>query len=149
MDPVRRMARAIEAAVEAARAEDAEGLEAVAIELSKLDAEQTGKVMGGVLRLLLERKHPDGLDGDDIRDLLQACARSAGGWLPSANPHTMLVVLAGALGIHPEEHEGVARPSPESITVNTSVLLAHLLTGRVEPYLTAVFAEIARSEFMD
>jgi hypothetical protein len=61
----------------------------------------------------------------------------------------MLVVLAGALGIHPDEHEQVARPSAESIVVNTSVLIAHLLTGRLEPYLTATFAEIARSEFMD
>lgn len=149
METVKVMAKGIEAAVGAARAEDAEGLRDAAVSLSKLDDEQTGKVMGGVLRMLLERKHPDGLDGDDIRDLLQTCALSAAGWLPETDPHTMLVVLAGALGIHPDEHEQVARPTPESIVFNTSVLIAQLLTGRLEPYLSATFAEIARSEFMD
>jgi len=149
MDTVRTMAKAIEAAVEAARAQDAGGLHGAATELSKLDGEQTGKVMGGVLRLLLERKHPDGLDGDDIRDVLQACTLAATSWLPETDPHTMLVVLAGALGIHPDEHEQVARPTAESIALNTAVLIARLLKGRVEPYLTATFAEIARSEFMD
>ncbi|HZM84620.1 MAG TPA: hypothetical protein VFC19_53545 [Candidatus Limnocylindrales bacterium] len=149
MDKVRAMAKAIDTAVGAARARDADGLRGTAADLSKLDAEQTGKVMGGVLRLLLERKHPDGLDGDDIRDLLQSCALGATTWLPETDPHTMLVVLAGALGIHPDEHEQVARPTAESIALNTSVLIAFLLKGRLEPYLTATFDEIARSEFMD
>lgn len=146
---VRVMAKAIESAVEAARDEDADRLHNAVADLSKLDDEQTGKVMGGVLRLLLERKHPDGLDGDDIRDLLQTCTLGAASWLPETDPHTMLVVLAGALGIHPDEHEQVARPTAESIALNTPVLIAHLLKGRLEPYLTATFAEIARAEFMD
>jgi hypothetical protein len=149
MDVVKAMARAIEAAVRAAQGREAEGLRDAATELSKLDAEQTGKVMGGVLRSLLERKHPDGLDGDDIRDLLQSCAVGAASWLPETDPHTMLVVLAGALGIHPQEQDEVARPTAESIAFNTSVLIAHLLNGRLEPYLTATFAEIARAESMD
>jgi len=143
------MAAAIEAGVAAARAEDAERLREAAAQLSKLDGAQTGKVMGGVLRLLLERGHPDGVDGDDIRDLLQDCTRDAAHWLPETDPHTLLVVLAGALGIHPDEHEEVARPSPESIALNTPVLIAHLLTGRLEPYLVTTLADIARSELMD
>jgi hypothetical protein len=149
MDLIAQLGKAIEAAVEAARAEDAGRLHDAVSSLSKLDAEQTGKVMGGVLRLLLERKHPDGLDGDDIRDLLQTCALGAARWLPETEPHTMLVVLAGALGIHPDDHDLVARPTAESIALNTPVLIAHLLKGRLQPYLTATFAEIARSEFMD
>lgn len=149
MDVVKAMARAIDAAVQAAQAEDAVGLRDAATDLSKLDTEQTGKVMGGVLRLLLEHKYPDGLDGDDIRDLLQTCFQNAGRWLPETDPHTMLVVLAGALGIHPADHEEVDRPTAESIAFNTSVLITHLLKGRLEPYLTATFAEIARAESMD
>ena len=149
MDLIASMTKAIDTAVKAAQAQDADGLHAATTDLSKLDAEQTGKVMGGVLRLLLERKHPDGLDGDDIRDLLQTCALGAARWLPETDPHTMLVVLAGALGIHPDEHDQVARPTAESIALNTAVLIAFLLKGPVEPYLTATFAEIARSEFMD
>jgi len=149
MDLIATMTKAIDASVKAAQAQDADGLQAAITELSKLDAEQTGKVMGGVLRLLLEQKHPDGLDGDDIRDLLQTCALGAARWLPETDPHTMLVVLAGALGIHPDEHDQVARPTAESIALNTSVLIAFLLTDRLERYLTATFAEIARSEFMD
>ena len=149
MDQVKALGRAIDSAVRAVQAEDSGGLHDAAIELSKLDGEQTGKVMGGVLRLLLERQHPDGLDGDDIRDLLQTCVQNAARWLPETDPHTMLVVLAGALGIHPDDRDDVARPAAESIALNTPVLIAHLLNGRLEPYLTATFAEIARSEFMD
>jgi hypothetical protein len=149
MDPVATMTKAIGAAVKAAQARDAAGLHAAAAELCKLDGEWTGKVMGGVLRLLLEQQHPDGLDGDDIRDLLQTCALGAARWLPETDPHTMLVVLAGALGIHPDEHEQVPRPTPESIALNTSVLIADLLKGRLERYLTATLSEIARSEHMD
>lgn len=149
MDLAATMTKAIGAAVKAAQAQDGDGLRDAAADLSKLDDEQIGKVMGGVLRLLLERKHPDGLDGDDIRDLLQTCTLAAARWLPETDPHTMLVVLAGALGIHPDEHDDVARPTAESIALNTSVLIAHLLTSRLEPYLTTTFTEIARSEFMD
>jgi hypothetical protein len=146
---VKQMAAAIDAGVAAARAEDAGRLREAAAQLSKMDNTQTGKVMGGVLRQLLERGHPDGVDSDDIRDLLQECTRGAARWLPETDPHTLLVVLAGALGIHPDEHEEVAPPSPESISLNTPVLIAHLLTGRLEPYLAATFADIARSELMD
>ena len=149
MDLITTMTNAIDTAVKAAQAQDADGLHAATTDMSKLDDEQTGKVMGGVLRLLLEQKHPDGLDGDDIRDLLQTCALGAARWLPETDPHTMLVVLAGALGIHPDEHDQVARPGAESIALNTSVLIAFLLKGRLEPYLTTTFAEISRSEFMD
>lgn len=146
---VRQMTKAVEAAVEAARTEDAEQLREAATGLSNMDDEQTGKVMGGVLRLLLERQHPDGLDADDVRDLLQACTIGAARWLPETDPHTLLVVLAGALGIHPDDRDEVERPSPESIALNAPLLIAHLLTGRLEPYLTATFADIARSESMD
>jgi hypothetical protein len=146
---VKEMAKAIEAAVAAARAEDAEGLREAAGQLSKLDAAQTGTVMGGVLRLLLEEKHPDGLDSDDIRELLEGCAVKAMRWLPETDPHTLLVTLAGALGIHPDDHDEVTRPDPEAFAFNAPLLIAYLLTSKLETYLTATFSDIARSEFMD
>ncbi len=148
---IRNMTKAIEAAAAAARAEDADGLTEAVGELSKLDAAQTGKVLGGVLRLLLEQQHPDGLDSDDIKSVLEETVRGAASWLPETDPHTLLIVLAGALGIHPDDHEEVTRPAPESLSFNAPLLIAHLLgpAKSVKPYVEATFANIAQTELME
>jgi len=148
----RAVATALLAAVGAATQADAEALRTAAGELAGLDSEQTGTAQGNVTRMLLEELHPDGLDSDDIRAVLEGCTRWAAQWLPEIDPHVLLIVLAGALGIHPEEHEEVPRPTPQALALHAPVLLAHLLTGTgrdLGPYLTAVFAEIARAETME
>jgi hypothetical protein len=145
----RAVAAAITTAVAAAAARDAAELRPAAAELSLVDNDTA---LGQATRFVLEDLHPDGLDGDDIRAVLEQCTKSALDWLPETDPHVLLVVLAGALGIHPGEHEGVVRPTRVELALHAPVLLAHLLTGsgkRLEPYLTRAFTEIARTETMD
>jgi hypothetical protein len=92
--------------------------------LSTLDAEQVGLIYGTALRLLLERRYPDGLDADDIREVI------ASGTKPGADPDVLLIVLAGALGIHPEEADQVPRPAPEAIELHAVALLSTLAAPR-------------------
>ena len=41
-----------------------------------------GRVLGDVLRSLLEDTHPDGLTSDDITQVVGRCYRAAATWLP-------------------------------------------------------------------
>lgn len=145
----RAVAGAITGAVAAAAAQDITELRTAATELSLVDNDTA---LGQATRYVLEDLHPDGLDGDDIRAVLEQCTKSALAWLPETDPHVLLVVLAGALGIHPDEHEGVPRPTRTELAMHAPVLLAYLLSGAnkpLEPYLTRAFKEIARTETMD
>jgi hypothetical protein len=113
--------------------------------------EGSGLVLGAVVRLLLEERHPDGLDGDDIRGIIEDCVRATVAWQPTVDPHTLLVLLAGALGIHDQDDQA-PQPSPESLARHIPVLVAHLVTATPRPlagYLTAAFAEIQRTELHD
>src|SRR5881394_411219 len=76
-------------------------------------AEGSGLVLGAVVRLLLEELHPDGLGSDDIRQIIENCVRAAARWQPTVDPHTVLVLLAGALGVH-DQNEQAPRPTPQS-----------------------------------
>jgi hypothetical protein len=148
----RAVAAALLGAISAAADSDATALRDAAADLAGLDSEQTGTAQGMVTRMLLEQQHPDGLDGDDIRAVLEQCTRWAASWLPETDPHVLLIVLAGALGIHPDEHEGVTRPTPSELAVHAPILIAHLLRSKgltLEPYLAAAFAEIARTQTME
>ena len=73
---------------------------------------------------------------------------AAAHWQDDVDPHVTLLLLAGALGIHPDEP-----PPPVSAAASSRhavLLLVHLLGVRpVAGYLTAVFAEIARTESYD
>jgi hypothetical protein len=148
----RTLAKAISASLDAAAREDADDMRAATADLAALDGEQTGVLLGAIMRMLLEEQHPDGLDGDDIRTVLEGCARWALAWLPEVDPHALLIVLAGALGIHPDDHDEVERPSAPALALHAPLLIARLLAGRarpIDPYLSAAFAEIARSEIME
>jgi hypothetical protein len=148
----RAVATALRDAVGAAGEGDAQALREAAADLAALDSEQTGTVQGMATRMLLEEQHPDGLDGDDIRTVLEGCTRWAASWLPETDPHVLLIVLAGALGIHPEEHEGVPRPTPSALAAHAPILIAYLLSGtgrEFDPYLSAAFDEIARNQTME
>lgn len=148
--PARTLAAAITAAVDAARAAHADDLRVAAADLAAFDATLAGTVLGEVLRRILEDLHPDGLDGDDLRAVLADCARRSLPWLPELDPEVLLVVLAGALGVHPEEADGITRPKPQAVALHAPVLIADLLPRRsLEVPLVAAFAEIARAETME
>lgn len=146
----RAVAARISAAVGAAGGTDAEELGDAAAGLEALDAAHVGVVLGAVIRMLLEEQHPDGVDGDDLRTVLDGCTGWALGWLPDTDPEVLLVLVAGALGVHPEEADGIARPQPAVLAVHAPLLVAYLLgPKKVDTYVSRAYAEIARAEIMD
>lgn len=147
--PAREIAVAGTAAVAAAAARDAGAYEAAVDRLTGVD--RAGLVLGGVVRLLLEETHPDGLDGDDVRQVLERCVRDVAAWRPDVDPHVLLVLLASALGVY-DPGDDDAPPDPATVARHAPLLVADLLavTGRpLEGYLTAAFAEVARTELHD
>jgi hypothetical protein len=112
--------------------------------------EGSGLVLGAVVRLLLEELHPDGLDSADIRRIIDNCLAAAA-WQPDVNPHTLLVLLAGALGIHDRDDQE-PHLAPQLLAGHAALLVADLLTVPPRPferYLTAAFAEVERAELHD
>ncbi|MEV4481269.1 hypothetical protein [Micromonospora coxensis] len=147
--PAREIAAAATEAVEAARVRDTEAYEPATARLAA--AERSGLVLGAVVRLLLEEVHPDGLDSDDVRQVLEQCVRAAAPWRPDVDPHVVLVLLAGALGVY-DPGEDDSPPDEAALARHAPLLVADLLavTGRpVDGYLTAAFAEIERTERHD
>lgn len=100
--PARRIGATISAAIDAARDGDREAFVTASAEVAALPADQTGIVLGAVVRSLLEDQHPDGLDGDDMHAVLARCFRGAVAWLPfeSVDVQVLVAVLSSALGIH-------------------------------------------------
>jgi len=96
-DVVRVVTRAVDTAISG---DDAATYDRVTSQLATQPA--GGRVLGDVLRALLEDTHPDGLTSDDITLVIGRCYRAAVVWLPSerVDATVLLAVLAGALGIH-------------------------------------------------
>lgn len=155
--PARPIAAAALAAVAAARHRDDGGLTDAATELAGLDPAQVGLILGTAVRVVLEDTHPDGVDGDDVRAVLERCARSAAAWHPGVDPHVLLLLLAGALGVYSDDGEPL--PSPDSQARHAALLLADLIGDvpggdeaagkQVAAYLTAALAEIERAQLND
>lgn len=145
----RPIAAATVEAVEAARAHDVEAVDKAAVELGALDAAQVGLILGTTVRVLLERTHPDGVDGDDVRAVLERCTRTSAAWHPEVDPHVLLILLAGALGVH-DDDETAPRPSPETLARHSALLLADLAPGAdLTPHLNAALSEIERAQLND
>lgn len=125
--PARPIAAAALAAVAAARDHDNDALAGAAGDLAGLDPAQVGLILGTTVRVLLEDTHPDGLDGDDVRGVLEHCVRSAAPWQPDVDPHVVLVLLAGALGVY--EDDGEPAPKPETMARHAALLIVDLLGG--------------------
>jgi hypothetical protein len=146
--PARPVAAAATDAVAAAQARDAGALDEAVAALAALDPGQSGLILGTTVRLLLEDGHPDGLTGEDVRDVLERCVRGAVPWQPEVDPHVVLLLLAGALGVL--EEDGAPAPKPDVLARHTALLMADLLGPRpVPPFLTAALAEIERAQLND
>ncbi|WP_412539685.1 hypothetical protein R8Z50_28145 [Longispora sp. K20-0274] len=138
-------------AVEAARAGDPEAFGEATDKLAEFNPEQVRLVLGGVVRSLLEDQHTEGLTGDDVQAALGRCVRSAIGWYPDLDVDVLIVIVTGALGVHPEEGE-VAPLGPRAVARHATLFVADLLTAAHRPlhgYLAASLAEIARAETME
>ncbi|MGX6606238.1 hypothetical protein ACWKSP_29560 [Micromonosporaceae bacterium Da 78-11] len=146
--PARPIAAAAATAVAAAQARDGDALETAVADLAALDPGQSGLILGTTVRLLLEAGHPDGLTGDDVRDVLERCVRGAVPWQSEVDPHVVLLLLAGALGVL--EDDGTPAPKPDVLARHAALLMADLLGPRpVPPFLTAALAEIERTQLND
>ncbi|WP_432495112.1 hypothetical protein [Kineococcus gypseus] len=149
-DPVA-LTRALTRAVAALGADDPEGFEAASVALAAMDAGQVRTVLGRVLRGALEELHPDGLDADDLRAVVQRCTRSAPAWFPALDPQLLVVALVGALGEHPEEGEAPRAPH-EAVLRHGLLLAADVVprTGRpLRAHLDAALAEVRRAETVE
>jgi hypothetical protein len=148
--PARAIAEAATDAVTAARARDLPAFEEAVGRLAALDPEQVGVVLGAVVRLMLEDLHQDGLTGDDVQAVLERCTRAALEWCPRVDPDVLLVLLAGALGVHPDPDESPP-PGGAAVAWHAPLLIADLAgDGRpLAGYLFAAFAEIARAETLE
>ncbi|MGX4658093.1 hypothetical protein ACWCHM_30915 [Micromonospora sp. SCSIO 07396] len=147
--PAREIAVAATAAVEAAQAHDGPAYDDAVPRLA--GADRAGLVLGGVVRLLLEQAHPDGLDSDDVRQVLERCVRAAVTWRPDVDPHVVLVLLAGALGVY-DPGDDDTPPDPAAVAAHAPLLVADLLAVTGVPFagcLEAAFAEVARTERHD
>jgi hypothetical protein len=144
----RPIAAAGDAAVAAVRKRDGEAFDQASEALAALDTVQVGLILGTAIRLLLEDAHPDGLDGDDIRAALEHCVRATAAWQPGVDPQVVLILLAGALGVHPED--GGPAPTPQALARHAALLFADLLGPRSPAtYLTGALTEIERTQLDD
>ncbi|GAB1510318.1 hypothetical protein [Actinophytocola sp. KF-1] len=166
-------ARAIASAttdgIAAAQVGDTAAFDDACSRLLLADPEHVRVILGDTVRLLLEEVLPDGLDGDDLREIIHRSARSAAPWFPGVDPGVMVVVLSSALGIHPDTPPEPSagewppelddpwdavppRPSASAVTQHAVILLADLLAVRGRPvrgYLEAAFTEMARRETVE
>jgi hypothetical protein len=147
--PARPIAAAAAGAVAAARERDTGAFDDAVGDLGGLDAAQVGLVLGTVVRLLLEDLHPDGLDGDDIREVLTNVVRTSAQWQPDVDPHVLLILLAGALGVH-DPDERTVPPKPDVLARHAALLLTYLLDQRpLAGYLNRAAHEIERTQLND
>lgn len=149
--PAGALVAAVRDAVRAAQARDDGAFAAASTRLAALDPEQVRLVLGSVVRSLLEERHPDGLDADDVQAALEGCVRSASGWLPSVDADALVVVVTGALGVHdPERTERLVTAT--EIAVSAPLLVATLLDGALRPvaaHLADAVDEIARAQTVE
>jgi hypothetical protein len=129
-----------------------------------------GRVLGDVLRSLLEDTHPDGLNSDDVTLVVGRCYRAAAAWLPPerVDVTVLLAVLTSALGIHepavadealdlpgsdaqechdPDDTAAVEPPTWPDYAWHAPLLVADLLPFApitLGGYLEMTFAEYAR-----
>ncbi|MDQ1733284.1 MAG: hypothetical protein QOK10_3443 [Pseudonocardiales bacterium] len=144
------MARALQQALAAAAASDAEAFVEAAAQLHRLDLEQVGRVQAVMTRCLLEDSHPGGLDGEDVRAALERCVGDAAAWFPGLSGDALIAVFTSALGMfEPDEDNQVAAATMVS---HASLVIADLAKScglPVEPYLDAAIEEIRRAETME
>ncbi len=143
--PVRALTAAVRDGVAAAGRADTVSFDDAVGRLAGLDPPLVAEVLGGTVRSLLEEKHPDGLDGEDVRAVLTDCARAAA-WA-DPDPAVLVVVLTGALGLTAEEPPAVP---PPAVARHALLLLAHLTAGAPPAaHLDAALTELARAQTIE
>jgi hypothetical protein len=151
--PLLALSRALADAVQAAGRADAAAFDEATSRLGRFDGEHVRRLLGAVVRPLLESSNPDGVDGDDLLELLEDCARAALPWWPGVEPVALAVVLTGAFGIDVAPREELpVQLEDADVTQHAVLVVDHVLraSGRpLRPALDAAFAEIAREDGQD
>ncbi|GGQ39185.1 hypothetical protein [Couchioplanes azureus] len=144
----RPIAAATAAAAKAAQERDRESLTEAVAQLGAQDQTQTGLILGTAVRLQLEAAHPDGLDADDVRAVLDKSVRSAATWCPETDPQVMLYLLASALGVW--DDDGSPPPPPAPLALHAVLLITHLSGTRpIAEVVTAALREIQHAQLDD
>jgi hypothetical protein len=147
--PARTMARAVDAAVAAARAGELDAFAEATAHLVRLDRGQLIVLLGAVVRDLLEQAHPDGLDSDDAEQVLESCVRSAQ-WYPQLDRDALIRALTGALGVSEAEESS---DGGEPAVLNHGLLLIAdqlaTLDRTLPPVLDAALRELMRAQTVE
>ena len=145
----RRVHDAVTGAVAGATALDAGAVDEHVRRLGLADTDQVHAVLHELVLRLLERSHPDGLDADSVRELLDGVLQETAAWLPDLDPHALVLVLGGALSAL---EEGTPPAEHHALLMACVVLVAHLLAVLEEPLapsLDAAFAELHRAQTVE
>lgn len=146
----RALAQQVEAAVGSAQAGDRAAFGDAVDALHGLDPNQVATLLGGVLREVLERTHPDGLDSDDAEAALERCLGAVRPWYPDVDEDHLVRALAGALGIADPDETGVA--DARAVLAHGLLLISDLLTAtgqRPGPVLDDSMQELVRAQTVE
>jgi hypothetical protein len=148
--PARTMARAVDASVSAAQAGDATAFTGALADLAGVDREQLAMLLGAVMRDLLERSFPDGLDSDDAEQALQSCISSAVTWYQSLDRDFLIRALTGALGVS-DPDESPAPDGPAVVTHGLLLIADRLTVSKQElpPVLDSALRELMRAQTVE
>lgn len=144
------MAETVAAAVTAAQAGDPVAFGEAMTGLAALDREQLAVLLGTVMRELLERSHPDGLDSGDAQHVLSSTARRAVAWYEPLDGAALLEALIGALGV--TDPDGAAPPDPDAVLAHGVLLISdqlHVLGQQLPPVLNYALGELQRAQTME
>lgn len=148
--PAATMATAVTSALAEAWDRNAGAFDAAVATLGRLDRSQVATLLGTMLRDLIERSHPDGLDSEDANEVLQSCARFAAGWYPDFGEPAAVQALVGALGVGEPDDEG--RPAELAVLTHGLLLIADQLSIAgldAVPVLDAALAELLRAQTIE
>ena len=147
--PAQELVTAVQAAVAAAQAADSIALDEAMGPLARVDPGALSVVLGELTRDLFERALPDGLDADDVGQVLHDVQRGTTLWHAPLDLEVMLVVLSDSLGVVLVEET----PRRAEVVLRHGVLLtAHLLSRTGEPLPNALdrsLAELHRAQTME
>lgn len=149
----RTIADATDRGIRSARSHDLAGF-GEAVDTLVIHAEAARAVHAQLVRELLETAYQDGLDGDDVADVLNRTVSDARRWNAPADPAAVATVLTGALGVteHPDTSDG-ATPIPSSGIAAAAILVAADLAADAGfdhgPYLARAVEEIRRAQTVE
>lgn len=145
----RRVREGVLAAVRAAGEHDRDALHEQVTLLAAAAPQQVRGLLHVIVLGLMEDAHPDGLDADDVRALLDALLKDTAPWLPNLDPHAVVLVLSGVLSVQEDD----APPMDYSaLLAACAVLVAHLLVDSPLPLadlLDQAFGELHRAQTME